>query len=161
MDQIDALVGQWGAQGLDLDLETMAAVARLLAVARAIEARIAARAARAGIDVAEGDVLFTLRRSGAPFRLSPSAISASLLVSSGTLTSRLDRLEHKGLIRRAPHPTDRRSTEVELTATARRLVDRAVRTHVADEQAMLAVLTARERQQLDGLLRKLLGHLTP
>jgi DNA-binding MarR family transcriptional regulator len=159
-DQIDALVGQWGAQHPDLDLETMARVARLLEVARTIEGEIGALAAGAGIDVAEGDILFTLRRSGQPFRLSPSAISAALLVSSGTLTSRLDRLERKGLIRRVPHPTDRRSTEVELTPSAVQAVDAAVRAHVANEQRMLSVLSANEQAQLDRLLRKLLAHLT-
>lgn len=161
MDQIDALVGQWGTEHPDLDLETMARVARLLAVARAIDGQIAALAAGAGLDVGEGDVLFTLRRAGAPYRLSPSAISASLMVSSGTLTSRLDRLERKGLVRRVAHPTDRRSTEVELTPLAKRLADRAVRVHVANEQAMMGVLSARESQQLDRLLRKLLAHLAP
>jgi DNA-binding MarR family transcriptional regulator len=159
-DQIDALVGQWGAQHPDLDLVTMARAARLMEVARTVEGRIAELAASVGLDVAEGDVLFTLRRAGAPYRLSPSAISASLLVSSGTLTSRLDRLERKGLIRRVPHPTDRRSTEVELTPAAVKAVDAAIHRHVANEQEMLSALSAREQEQLDRLLRKLLAHLT-
>jgi DNA-binding MarR family transcriptional regulator len=158
-DQIDALVGQWGAQHPDLDVATMARVARLMEVARALEARIAAHAAEIGVDLAEGDVLFTLRRAGAPYRLSPSALSASLLVSSGTLTSRLDRLERKGLIRRVPHATDRRSTEVELTPAAVKAVDIGIRRHVANEQQMLSALGDREQDQLDRLLRKLLAHL--
>jgi DNA-binding MarR family transcriptional regulator len=93
-------------------------------------------------------------------RRSPSEISAALLVASGTLTSRLDRLERKGLIRRVPHPSDRRSTEVELTDVGLRGVDAAVTRHVANEQAMLAGLSERESAQLDRLLRKLLAHLT-
>lgn len=160
MDRIDELVAQWGEQHADLDLATMARVARLLAVARAIDARIGALAEEAGVDIAEGDVLFTLRRAGAPYRLAPSAISAALLVSSGTLTSRLDRLERKGLVRRVPHPTDRRSMEVELTPAAVRLADDVVRTHVANEQDMLSVLSDRDQQRLDQLLRTLLAHLT-
>jgi DNA-binding MarR family transcriptional regulator len=158
-DQIDAIVGQWAAERPDLDLTTMARVARVMEVGRRIEAEIAALARRAGVDVAEGDVLFTLRRAGAPYRLAPSAISAALLVSSGTLTSRLDRLERKGLIRRVAHPTDRRSTEVELTDAARAAVDEAVTRHVANEQDMLAVLSANEQAQLDRITRKLLAHL--
>jgi DNA-binding MarR family transcriptional regulator len=158
-DQIDALVGQWGAVRPDLDLTTMARVARITEAGRQVEARIAALAAEAGLDVAEGDVLFTLRRSGPPHRLPPSAISAALLVSSGTLTSRLDRLERKGLIRRVPHPTDRRSLEVELTPAAVKLVDAGVTQHVANEAAMLSALSEREQQQLDRLLRKLLAGL--
>ena len=137
----------------------MASVARLMEVARTIGDRIRALAAEHGLDLAEGDVLFTLRRAGTPYRLAPSEISAALLVASGTLTSRLDRLERKGLIRRVPHPTDRRSTEVELTELGLRGVEEAVTRHVANEQAMLAPLSAREREQLDRLTRKLLAHL--
>ena len=158
-DHIDTLVGQWAAQHPDLDVATMARVGRLLEVARTIEAGLVAHAAELGVDLAEGDVLFTLRRAGAPHRLSPSALSASLLVSSGTLTNRLDRLERKGLIRRVPHPTDRRSTEVELTPAAVTAVDAAIRRHVANEQQMLSGLGDREQAQLDRLLRKLLAHL--
>ena len=79
-------------------------------------------------------MLFTLRRSGPPYRLAPAKLSESLLVSSGTLTSRLDRLEAKGLIERVPHPSDRRSVEVQLTPRAREIADEAVTIHVANEQ---------------------------
>jgi DNA-binding MarR family transcriptional regulator len=158
-DQIDALVGQWRTQHADLDVETMARAARILETARVMESRIAAHAAELGIDLAEGDILFTLRRSGAPFRLSPSELSASLLVSSGTLTNRLDRLERKGLIRRIAHPTDRRSTEVELTEDAVSATDTAIHRHVENERSMLSGLTDREQTTLDRLLRKLLSHL--
>jgi len=89
----------------------------------------------------------------------PSQLSAALLVSSGTMTSRLDRLERLGLIRRVPNPEDRRSVEIELTPEGVRLVDAAVSAHVAAEQAMLAPLSTRERQQLDRLMIKLAGGL--
>jgi DNA-binding MarR family transcriptional regulator len=80
-----------------------------------------------------------------------------LLVSSGTLTNRLDRLERKGLIERVPHPTDRRSTEVALTRRGFELADGVVAEHVENERRMLAGLSAAERERLDGLLRKLLA----
>ena len=158
-DPIDALVGQWAAQHPSLDTTTMARAARLLEVARVMERRIGAYAATAGVDLAEGDILFTLRRSGPPFRLTPSEISTALLVSSGTLTNRLDRLERKGFLRRIPHPTDRRSTTVELTPSAVEALDIAIFTHVENERQMLSTLSDREQQQLDRLLRKLLHHL--
>jgi DNA-binding MarR family transcriptional regulator len=158
-DQIDTLVGQWSVQHPDLDVQTMARAARLLAVAREMERRIATQAADVGVDLAEGDILFTLRRAGPPFRLSPSALSAALLVSSGTLTNRLDRLERKGLIHRIPHATDRRSTEVELTPRAIKAVDQAVFRHVENERSMLSALSDREQTTLDRLLRKLLTGL--
>lgn len=159
-DHAGTLVEQWRAVRPDLDIDTMATVARVLDVARLINARIEAGAERAGISVAEGDLLFTLRRGGAPQRrMLPSQLSASLLVSSGTMTSRLDRLERLGLIRRVPNPEDRRSVEIELTAEGVRLVDAAVTAHVAAEQEMLAPLSARERQQLDRLMTKLAAGL--
>src|SRR5262245_9580449 len=114
-DRIDALVGQWGEERPDLDLDVMALVARLLGVAAVIRARIEALATEYGIGPGEGDILFTLRRAGPPYRLSPSRLAESLLVATGTMTNRLDRLEARGLIERIPNPDDRRSVEIALT----------------------------------------------
>jgi DNA-binding MarR family transcriptional regulator len=159
-DHVERVVGQWAAERPDLDLDTMATVARVLRAAELINAEINGLATRHGVTQAEGDILFSLRRAGPPYRLTPSQLSGALLVSSGTLTSRLDRLEGKGLIRRHPHPTDRRSMEIELTELGRKGVDAAVTQHVAREQAMLEPLSPREREQLDRLLRRLVVHLT-
>ena len=158
-DRVDRLVSQWKAERPDLDLDTMALVARLLHVARLAGLRIDTFAGERGINRGEGDVLFTLRRAGPPYRLSPSQLADSLLVASGTMTNRLDRLEERELIRRIPHPDDRRSLEVELTPGGRRLVDEAVTAHVANEQQMLEPLSEREREQLGRITRKLLAHL--
>jgi DNA-binding MarR family transcriptional regulator len=158
-DRIDALVAQWAGERPDLDLEAMALVARLMHVTRLATDRLVEGAARYGVNKGEGDVLFALRRSGAPFRLSPSQLSAALLVSSGTMTNRLDRLEERGLIERAPDPCDRRSLQIGLTAAGRKLADEAVGEHVANEQHILAPLSERERDQLARLTRKLLAHL--
>ena len=87
------IVEQWRAERPDLDLEVMADVARILRAAGMISARIDALAAEYGVDRGQGDVLFALRRAGAPYRLSPSRLSEQLLVTTGTMTNRLDRLE--------------------------------------------------------------------
>lgn len=158
-DEIQRLVGQWRAERPDLDLDAMATVARLLTLGRLLEGVTAELAAEHGLQPPEGDILFTLRRAGAPYRLSPSVISESLLVSSGTLTSRLDRLEGKGLIARVPHPEDRRSVEVELTAAALKLVDEAVTVHVGNEARILEALSERERAALDRSASKLIARL--
>ena len=158
-DRIDVLAGQWAAERPDLDVETMALVARLLHVARLAGRRIDALAAEHGVNRGEGDVMFTLRRAGPPYRLSPSRLADSLLVATGTMTNRLDRLEERGLVRRIPNPEDRRSLDVELTAEGRRVVDRVVTLHVQNEQEMLVPLSDRERDQLARLTRKLLAHL--
>jgi len=158
-DRIGRLVGQWAAERPELDLETMDLVARLTRAAQLINGRIEAFAASFGVHRGEGDVLFTLRRAGPPFRLSPTRLAESLLVTTGTMTNRLDRLEKRGLIKRIPNPADRRSLDVELSAEGRRLVDAAVTEHVANEQAMLAPLTARDRAELTRITRKLIAHL--
>ncbi len=159
-DPIGQLVSQWEAERPDLDLRTMATVARLLGVGRLVGAELAAMAAEHGLEVPEADLLFTLRRAGAPYRLTPSALSRSLLVSSGTLTSRLDRLERKGLVERAANPADRRSVEVVLTEAGRKLVDGVVSEHVRNEREMLSVLNDREIDDLNRLTVKLLAHLS-
>jgi DNA-binding MarR family transcriptional regulator len=158
-DRLDALVDQWRAVRPDLEVEIMAEVARLLHVARHVGDRLAAKADEHGLQVGEADVLFTLFRAGSPHRLSPTQLAESTLVTTGTMTNRLDKLEAAGLIRRRPNPYDRRGLAVELTAQGRRLVDRLVGEHVENEREMLAGLSERERRQLAGLLRKLLAQL--
>lgn len=154
-DRVELLVGQWERERPDLDLESMALVARLLNVARRFEREIAAQASRHGLTVGEGDVLLTLRRAGSPFRLSPGKLSESLLVSSGTMTNRLDRLERRRLVKRSPNPADRRAVEIALTPAGRELVDEAVGEHVAREAELLSPLSAAERRKLAAILRKL------
>ncbi|HKO38695.1 MAG TPA: MarR family transcriptional regulator [Solirubrobacterales bacterium] len=158
-DRVAALVSQWEKERPDLDLETMALAARLLSVGRMIDARIGALAAEHEMTVGEGDILLTLRRSGPPYRLLPTQLTESLLVSSGTMTSRLDRLERRGLVERVPNPEDRRSVEIALTESGRKLVDAVVGEHVAREQEMLAPLSSRERDSLTRILRKLAAHI--
>jgi DNA-binding MarR family transcriptional regulator len=159
-DTVQAIVDQWAAQRPDVDVTTMADVARLLRVADLIDRRISAMAADYGMDRGQGDVLFTLRRAGPPYRLSPGELTANLLVTTGTMTNRIDRLEARGLVRRLPHPDDRRSVVVELTPEAVELVDRAIERHVAGEQEMIAPLTQGDRAELRRILRKLLAHLS-
>jgi DNA-binding MarR family transcriptional regulator len=138
----------------------MAEVGRVVFAARLLEGAIAASAAEHGLSVPEGDILFTLRRSGDP-RLSPSQLSHWLFVTSGTMTGRLDRLERRGLIRRVPNPDDRRGMDVELTPEGRQLADELVTAHVENEERMMSVLTRDERRTLQRIMRKLLAQLQP
>lgn len=157
-DEVDRLIAGWERERPDLDLAPMGTIARLLRAAGLAMASLEETAASHGLQVPEGDILFSLRRAGEPYRLAPAALSEALLVSSGTLTNRLDRLERKGLIERVPHPTDRRSTEVALTGSGFELVEGVVGEHVENERRMLAGLSAEERRRLDGLLRRLLAN---
>jgi DNA-binding MarR family transcriptional regulator len=104
----------------------------------------------------EFDALATLRRSGRPYRLTPTALSQALMLSSGGMTARLDRLERLGTIRRLPDPADRRGTLVELTEAGADLIDRALTDALAVERRLLRGLDAPERDELTRALRRLL-----
>ena len=109
-----------------------------------------------GLHRGEFDVLATLRRSGEPYRLTPTELSNALMVSSGGMTNRLDRLEKAGLVVRQPDPDDRRGSLVGLTQKGLDLVDEAVAEHVANEHHLLSVLEDKEQAELAEQLRKLL-----
>ena len=112
-----------------------------------------------GLDTGEFDVLATLERSGAPYRLRPTELFRELMMSSGGLTDRLDRLERKGMIRRARSVSDQRSVTVELTETGRATIRKAFGDDMAVEVDLLASLTAGEREVLARLLAKVLADL--
>jgi DNA-binding MarR family transcriptional regulator len=156
VDEIDRLVAEWSRERPDLDTSASHTLTRITRLALLQQASFAPVFARYGLTWGEHLVLAALRRAGPPFRMTPTTLSSSLLLSSGAMTNRLDRLEGMGLVRRLPDPTDRRGRLVELTAKGRRLVDQAVVDHIADEDKLIAPLSRAERQRLAGLLRKLL-----
>ncbi|GBH25593.1 hypothetical protein BvRS1_26420 [Burkholderia vietnamiensis] len=115
--------------------------------------------ARYGLQPGEFDVLATLRRSGAPFALTPTALYDALMMSSGGMTARIDRLQKAGWVERRPNPADGRGTLVALTDAGRALIDEAVGAHVDNQRAMLAALSDAGQAQLAALLEKLLAGL--
>ncbi|MFT4173379.1 MAG: MarR family transcriptional regulator [Rhodocyclaceae bacterium] len=151
---------EWLREQPQIDAGVMATVGRLLEAAHLIDRdRLSPMAARFGLQRGEFDVIATLRRAGAPYELTPKALYEGLMLSSGAMTSRLDRLEESGLIARHPSPTDRRSVLVRLTPRGLALIDEILPIHVAGEQRALASLTPQERAQLDRLLAKLIRGL--
>ncbi|AJX17391.1 winged helix DNA-binding domain protein [Burkholderia ubonensis MSMB22] len=115
--------------------------------------------ARYGMQPGEFDVLATLRRGGAPFALTPTALYDALMMSSGGMTARIDRLQKAGWVERRPNPADGRGTLVALTEAGRVLIDEAVVAHVENQRAILDALSASEQAQLARLLGKLLAGL--
>ena len=161
MDRAGKAVAQWKKERPDLDVSPMAIIGRLNEVSTLISReRLAPLFAHFGLQAGEFDVLATLRRSGSPFALTPTALYEATMVTSGAMTNRLDRLEKAGLIRRTPHPQDRRGLLVQLTDKGRDLIDRAVEAHVENEHAILSGLTEQECEKLAGLLKKLIAGLT-
>jgi DNA-binding MarR family transcriptional regulator len=156
-DHVDRILDQWRRERPDLDTSPMSVIARISRVSRFLERRIAEVLENHGLNESQFGVLAALRRGGPPYCLSPTALYGSLLISSGAMTNRLDRLTAQGFVRRVPDPSDRRSTLVQLTPKGLRAIERAVAAHTENEQALLAPLSASDRKALADLLRKLLA----
>ena len=155
-DPVDAIVEQWGAVRPDLDTAAMEVFGRIFRLSRAMGDRMEKAYASYGISRGEFDVLATLRRAGEPYTLSPRELSATLMLTTGGMTGRLDKLERAGLLRRSPDPHDRRGLQVTLTEKGLALIDEAVGSGLAAQTAALSGLNAEQAGQLADLLRKLL-----
>jgi DNA-binding MarR family transcriptional regulator len=158
-DHIEDTIAAWRRERPGLDLSGMAVVARLLRVARRFDEAQDEFFAALGLKPGWLDVLGALRRTGDPYRLTPTKLSEEALISTAGMTNRLDRLEQAGLIRRLPDPDDRRGVLVELTNDGLELVDAAVDAHRGLSRRLLAGLEGTEREELDALLKKLLQPL--
>ena len=155
--RVDEIVEQWARERPDLDTGAMALLGRVERAAAALEERFRPTLDRFGLSGSDFDVLCALRRAGRPYRLTPTELAGETMVSAAGTTKRIDRLEARGLVARSPHAHDRRSSTVALTDAGRKLVDRAVTAHVADEQRAVEGLTAAERRRLAELLDRLAG----
>ncbi len=156
-DPVDAIIEQWAAVRPDLDTAAMEVFGRIFRLSRAMGDRIEKAYARFGISRGEFDVLATLRRSGEPYTLSPRQLSATLMLTTGGMTGRLDKLERAGLLRRSPDPHDRRALQVTLSEQGLSVVDEAVGAGLAVETEALSVLNDEQAGHLADLLRELLA----
>ncbi|WAS95791.1 MarR family winged helix-turn-helix transcriptional regulator [Nannocystis punicea] len=155
LDVVDQLLQDWRRERPELDASAMAVVGRILHLGRLLEAGANERLRAAGISYTDLDVLATLRRSGAPYRLTPTALRKSVLLTSGAMTACLNRLEERGLLVRRAEDGDRRSLAAALTAAGIRLIDKAIVTRFEQAEEAVAGLSAAERAELARLLRKL------
>jgi DNA-binding MarR family transcriptional regulator len=156
MDKVDKILEQWQRERPDLDSSPMGVVGRIGRLAHYLERGVNEGLDQFGLTNWSFDVLATLRRAGQPYRLSPNALLQSLMITSGTMTNRIDHLERAGLVERAHNPDDRRSVLISLTPSGLELIEKALATHVANEHRLLAELGGADREQLAGLLRQLL-----
>lgn len=161
MDQVDRILAQWQQERPDLEVAPMGTIGRIkrlnLYFARGMEKTWAAY----GLNAASFDLLATLRRAGAPYSLSPGDLMASTMVTSGTMTHRIDQMEKTGLVERARNPEDGRSFLISLTAKGYEVIDEAVTAHVAKQAKLIAALSDEQRGHLDDLLRQLLDEFEP
>jgi len=155
-DEVDDLIAAWRQQRPDLDVAPLQVLSRVSRLARHLDiARRGAFAAH-GLESWEFDVLSALRRAGPPFQLTPGALLRATLVTSGTMTNRIDRLAAADLVYREPDPSDRRGVLVTLSERGRSVVDAALTDLLDRERALLAALSDDQRSVLADLLRTLL-----
>jgi DNA-binding MarR family transcriptional regulator len=152
-DEVDRLIAAWKRERPDLDLSPLAVLSRITRIARHLD--IARRDAFGELENWGFDVLAALRRAGQPHQLSPGQLMQETLVTSGTMTNRLDRLEELQLITREPDPNDGRGSLVTLTRSGMRAVDSAMEDLLDNERELLQNLTIKEREILSDLLSKL------
>ena len=156
-DAVDAIIDQWARVRPDLDTRAMEVFGRIYRLSRTMGDRMEKAYAPYGISRGEFDVLATLRRSGAPYTLSPRQLSATLMLTTGGMTGRLDQLENAGLRRRSPDPHVRRALQVTLTEQGLAVIDRAVGAGLAVQTEALSTMNDEQADQLAGLLRELLA----
>ncbi|WP_420590745.1 MarR family winged helix-turn-helix transcriptional regulator [Bacterioplanoides sp.] len=159
MDKVDNILAQWQAERPDLDTTPMGPIGRLKRCAALMQPKLDKVFAEFELSYWEFDVLATLKRSGAPYCLAPTTLFSTLMVTSGTMTHRMNQLEKRGLIERLANPEDARSKLVRLTAEGAALADRAVEAHLQNERHIISELSPEQLQQIDDNLRTLLAVL--
>ncbi|MGD7706421.1 MarR family winged helix-turn-helix transcriptional regulator [Microlunatus sp. Y2014] len=155
-DEVDRLLAAWAQARPDLDVSPMEVLSRVTRLARHLDDHRRAAFAAHGLEGWAFDVLAALRRAGEPYQLSPGQLLRETMVTSGTMTNRVDRLTARGLVRRSDHPDDRRGVLVTLTAEGKTAVDSAMSSLLDAEQHMLDGLSEAERTRLAGWLRDLI-----
>jgi DNA-binding MarR family transcriptional regulator len=156
-DEVDRIVAAWERVLPDLDVSPLQVLSRVTRLAHHLDRARAAAFAASRLETWEFDVLAALRRAGEPCELSPSALAAQTLVTSGTMTNRIDRLAGRDLVQRRPDPADRRGVLVRLTPAGAQRVDAALADLLVRERAALAPLADRDAADLAGHLRRLLA----
>lgn len=155
-DEVDHLVAAWQRERPDLAVEPMHVLSRISRVAAELSVGRTKAFEAHDLHQWEFDVLAALRRSGAPYRRSAGHLAKENHVTSGTMTNRLDRLGHRGLVQRETDPADGRGVIVRLTPRGREVVDAAFADLLASEEKQLSALGSADRDVLARLLRELL-----
>lgn len=154
-DIVDQIVAEWSEERPDLDLDPLGVFSRITRISKRLARARSNAFERSGLNAWEFDVLSVLRRAGEPYRKSPKVLVRETMVSSGTMTNRIDGMVKRGLVSRLPDPGDGRGVLVEITTQGLTLVDAAITRLTDAEEQLLAGLSRSERDRLTQLLRKL------
>jgi DNA-binding MarR family transcriptional regulator len=156
-DEVDRLIEAWRRERPDLDVAPMEVLSRVTRLARHLDRARSQAFETHSLESWEFDVLAALRRAGKPYQLSPGRLLKETLVTSGTMTNRVDRLTARGLVERLPDPADRRGVIVQLTDSGRDSVDAAMADLLAHERTLLGSISERDQQKIARVLRELVG----
>jgi DNA-binding MarR family transcriptional regulator len=159
-DEVDQIVEAWRRERADLDVEPLQILSRIGRLADVLDERRTAAFVEHGLQSHEFDVLAALRRRGEPFEMTAGELGAATYVTSGTMTSRLDRLVARKLVVRRSDDDDGRLVRVCLTAAGRRRVDGAMTALLESERELVGTLTPQKRERLAASLRELLAAAT-
>jgi DNA-binding MarR family transcriptional regulator len=160
-DSVDRIVAAWRTRDPQLDSSSLEVTGRLLLCAGYYERAVIAVLQPFGLSIADFDVLNTLRRVGGQHGSKPTDLARSSLITTGAMTSRLDRLERSGLIRRTPDPADRRGLLIRLTPQGSKLAGQALGELIAANQVFLKPLSRQQQESLASALKQLLLHHEP
>lgn len=156
VDDVDQIVAAWRRERPDLDVSPLEVLSRVSRLARRLDLARGSAFAEHLLESWAFDVLSALRRAGEPYELSPGQLVAQTLVTSGTMTNRVDRLERNGFVERRPDPGDRRGVLVRLTPAGRDAVDSAMADLIEQEKALLSQVSVADQARLAALLRSML-----
>lgn len=159
MDDIDKIKAQWAKQRPDLNTDPMSLIGRISRLSHHLSQEMGKTFDAHGLTSAGFDVLATLLRSGPPHALSPNQLLATMMVTSGTMTHRIDLLEKDGLVRRIRNPDDKRGVMVALTDKGKQIINAAVTDHVATQARLVSHLGPDQQKQLNALLKVFLNGL--
>ena len=154
-DEVDRIVDAWVRERADLDFSPLQVLSRVGRLSKHLDRARRVAFTACELESWEFDVLSALRRAGKPYRLSPKALLQQTLVSSGTMTNRIDRLVTRDLVERRTDPNDGRGVLVTMTSAGRERVDTAISLLLTAENELLDALSSTEQERLAGLLRKL------
>lgn len=160
-DAVDVILGQWAIERPDLDTSAKGITGRVIRLADLFQQAFRAAFEPLEISDAEYGILVALRRAGDPCELTPTELARTRMMTSGGMTAAIDRLERRGLLRRAPNPADRRGSLVGLTPDGRRTVDAAMEVQVEVERELVSSLSKAQRAELERSLRALVIALDP
>lgn len=139
-DAVDAIISQWVKERPDAedDLWPVQLLGRIQRLDVMVDKTVKATAAGHGLDTGEFDVLTTLQRSGPPYALTAGTFLKASMVSSGTITNRIDKMEAKGLVERVRDGEDRRTVKIRLTERGHEVTRAVFSDHLANYARLLA-----------------------